>query len=123
MSRRRDAVPPATRRVQAPVFAALGDETRLLLVGKLCRGWPRSISELTAGSELTRQAVTKHLRVLEHAGLVHGARRGREVRFRLTPEPIDEARNYLGMVSTQWAKALARLKSFVESGPAGGSST
>ena len=66
------------RRVWAPIFAALGDETQLLLVAKLCGGKPRSIAQLTEGSKLTRQAITKHLRHMERAGLVRSVHRGRE---------------------------------------------
>jgi DNA-binding transcriptional ArsR family regulator len=98
----------------AAIFAALGDETRLLLVTKLCRGCPCSISQLTEGSKLTRQAITKHLRMMEGAGLVHGARKGRETLFELKPEPIEEIKRYLDCVSEQWDRTLARLKSFVE---------
>src|SRR4051812_20937716 len=104
----------ARRQARAPVFAALGDETRLLLVAKLCRGQPSSISQLTEGSKLTRQAITKHLRVLESAGIVHSVRRGRESRFELDPEPIEEIRAYLDLVSEQWDQALSRLKKFAE---------
>src|SRR6185312_2138264 len=99
---------------QAPVFAALGDRTRLSLVVKLCDGKPHSISHLTEGSRLTRQAITKHLRVLEDAGIVHGIRDGRESLFEFNPEPLEEMRRHLDLVSQQWDKALARLKSFVE---------
>jgi len=98
----------------APVFAALGDKTRLRLVARLCNGQPHSISQLTQGSKLTRQAITKHLHVLQSAGIVHGARAGRESRFELDPEPIEEIKEYLDFVSEQWDQALARLKSFVE---------
>ena len=104
----------AKRRVHAPIFAALGDETRLLLVAKLCGGQSRSIAQLTEGSKLTRQAITKHLRVLESAGIVHGMRRGRESLFALDPEPIEELKVYLDQVAEQWDQALARLKAFVE---------
>ncbi len=99
---------------RSKVFAALGDETRLALVAKLSRGEPRSISELSSGSRLTRQAITKHLTVLKRAGVVHNVRAGRESLFRLDPEPIHDLREYLDTVSTQWDAALARLKSFVE---------
>lgn len=102
------------RRLRAPVFAALGDETRLSLVAKLCGGRPHSISELTRGSRLTRQAITKHLRVLEHAGIVRGVRTGRESIFNFNPEPVEEMKQYLDFVSRQWDDALSRLKSFVE---------
>jgi DNA-binding transcriptional ArsR family regulator len=104
----------AAARGRAAVFAALGDETRLLLISKLCSGQPHSISELTAGSTLTRQAITKHLRVLQRAGIVHGVRAGRERRFEFDPEPMQEIKQYLEIVSEQWDLALARLKSFVE---------
>jgi DNA-binding transcriptional ArsR family regulator len=102
------------RRRRAPVFAALGDETRLSLVGKLCGGQPHSISQLTRGSRLTRQAVTKHLRVLEKAGIVHSVRAGRESLFEFDPQPLVGIKEYLDFVSEQWDQALARLKSFVE---------
>ena len=105
----------AKRQAHAPVFAALGDETRLALVAKLCRGQPRSISQLTEDSRLTRQAITKHLRVLEQAGVVHSVRSGRESLFAFDPEPIEEIKKYLDAVSEQWDQALSRLKSFVES--------
>src|SRR5437660_2631532 len=104
----------ARRQTRAPVFAALGDETRLLLVAKLCRGQSSSISELTEGSKLTRQAITKHLRVLERVGIVHSIRAGRESRFKFNPEPIKDIREYLDLVSAQWDEALSRLKAFVE---------
>ena len=102
------------RKTPAPVFAALGDETRLSLVAKLCGGQPQSISQLAGGSKLTRQAITKHLRVLEKAGIVGGARSGRESLFAFQPEPVEEVRAYLDRVSEQWGQALDRLKSFVE---------
>ena len=98
----------------ALVFAALGDETRLALVAKLAGGEARSISQLTRGSKVTRQAITKHLRVLETAGVVRGAREGRESLFELDPRPIDGLREFLESVSEQWDQALGRLKVFVE---------
>ena len=114
MSRRSRSGVAAKRRAPAPVFAALGDETRLSLVAKLCGGQPHSISQLTQGSRLTRQAITKHLRVLERVGIVHSVRTGRESLFEFDPEPIEEIRRYLDRVSEQWDQALSRLKSFVE---------
>jgi DNA-binding transcriptional ArsR family regulator len=102
------------RRGYARVFAALGDETRLTLVAKLSRGQPSSISQLTEGSRLTRQAITKHLRVLEDARIVRSVRAGRESRFAFDPEPIAQIKDYLDFVSEQWDETLARLKSFVE---------
>lgn len=102
------------RRDPAPVFAALGDETRLSMVRKLATGQPHSISQLTQGTKLTRQAVTKHLRVLENVGIVHSIRSGRESLFKYNPKPIDELKEYLELVSSQWDNALMRLKAFVE---------
>jgi len=102
------------RRAHALVFAALGDETRLLLVAKLCAGQPYSISQLTEGSKLTRQAITKHLRVLESVGIVRGQRTGRQSLFQFDPEPIEETKEYLALVSEQWDRTLSRLKAFVE---------
>lgn len=101
----------------APVFAALGDRTRLSLLSKLSDGGARSIATLSADTALTRQAVTKHLQVLERAGLVRSKRVGRESRFAYRPEPVLEARSYLDAVSAQWDEALSRLRSLVE-GPA-----
>jgi DNA-binding transcriptional ArsR family regulator len=98
----------------APVFAALGDETRLSLVAKLCAGQPRSISQLTVGTRLTRQAITKHLRVLESAGIVHGVRTGRESLFVFDPQPMEQIKTYIDLVSEQWDQSLSRLKAFVE---------
>ena len=98
----------------AVLFATLGDETRLRLVRALASGEPRSIAELTAGSKLTRQAITKHLRILERAGMVRCRRAGRESRFAFDPKPVEAMREYLEMVSAEWDAALARLKAFVE---------
>jgi DNA-binding transcriptional ArsR family regulator len=100
--------------VRAPLFAALGDQTRLLLIARLADGRQRSITTLTRGSSLTRQAITKHLRVLEAAGMVRSSHHGRESLFRFDPEPIEGMREYLGAVSRHWDEALARLKAFVE---------
>jgi DNA-binding transcriptional ArsR family regulator len=96
------------------MFAALGDKTRLALVAQLCGGKARSISQLTRGSRLTRQAITKHLQVLARAEIVRSVHVGRESLFELNPEPIEELRKYLDRVSVLWDRKLARLKSFVE---------
>ena len=114
MSRKSHRRMTVRRRAPARVFAALGDQTRLSLVAKLGRGQPCSISQLTQGSRLTRQAITKHLRVLERAEIVRSVRTGRESLFELDPEPIEEIKKYLELVSEQWDQALSRLKSFVE---------
>jgi DNA-binding transcriptional ArsR family regulator len=101
----------------ATTFAALGDATRLSLLAKLSRSQPSSISQLTHGSHLTRQAITKHLRVLERAKIVRSVRSGRHALFELDPQPVLELRDYLDRVSAQWDEALSRLKSFVEDEP------
>ena len=105
---------PSANMTRSLVMAALGDETRLSMISKLTNGKRQSISHLTAGTNLTRQAVTKHLHVLENAGIVRSIRVGRENQFELEPKPIDDVREYLEYVSKQWDNAVARLKSFVE---------
>jgi Predicted transcriptional regulators len=98
----------------AAVFFALGDETRLGLVARLCDEGPTSITKLTETFDMTRQAITKHLRVMEDAGLVHGSRHGRESIWRLEPKRVAEARRHLEAISAQWDDALLRLRRFVE---------
>jgi DNA-binding transcriptional ArsR family regulator len=98
----------------APIFAALGDQTRLALLAKLSRGSRYSIAHLTEDSTLTRQAISKHLRVLQRAGMVRGVRRGRENLFELDLKPLDDAQRALAVISRQWDDALARLKAYVE---------
>jgi DNA-binding transcriptional ArsR family regulator len=112
MARRRAAT--AIRVEAAAVFAALGDETRLRLVSRLCESGPASIAKLTSGSTVTRQAIAKHLRVLEGAGLVRGARDGRESVWELAPQKLDDARRCLDSIAQQWDGALERLRAFVE---------
>ena len=107
------AGPPQLRR-HVPVLAALGDETRLGLIAQLCEQSPCSISQLAARAPITRQAITKHLRVLEEAGLVRGRMSGRECLFVLEPKPLLEVRDYLALVGQRWDEALVRLKAFVE---------
>jgi DNA-binding transcriptional ArsR family regulator len=114
MSRRASAGTPAQLEDSAPVFAALGDETRLRLVAQLCANGPLSIARLHDGSALTRQAITKHLEVLAEAGLVHGTRHGRERIWQLETVRFEKAQRYLDQISQQWDGALARLKAFVE---------
>ena len=115
MSRSGRDTSAAKRRHHAAVCAALGDETRLSLVTTLSGGEPRSIAQLTGGSKMTRQAITKHLRVLQSAGIVHCARAGRESLFGFDPQPLHELQEYLGRVSAQWDQVLSRLKTLVES--------
>jgi DNA-binding transcriptional ArsR family regulator len=99
---------------RASIFAALGDATRLALLATLVGGSSRSISQLAQGSRLTRQAISKHLRVLEQVGIVASERVGRESRYQLRPEPLNEAQAYLARVSEQWGQALERLRSFID---------
>jgi DNA-binding transcriptional ArsR family regulator len=98
----------------AEVFAALGDPTRLQLVSLLCAGGLLSIAQLTAATDISRQGVTKHLQVLADAGLVRDVKLGRERRWQLAPERVDEARQGLEAIGRQWETALGRLKAFVE---------
>jgi DNA-binding transcriptional ArsR family regulator len=98
----------------APLFAALGDETRLALVARLVAGGPQSITRLTSGSSVTRQAITKHLHILADAGLAHDTQRGRERIWAIEPDLLEEAGHYLEQIARQWDEALDRLKTFVE---------
>jgi DNA-binding transcriptional ArsR family regulator len=98
----------------APVFAALGDETRLRLVARLCADGPLSISRLSEEADVTRQAITKHLQALADAGVVRDSRRGRERIWELEPRRIESARRALDHISAQWDSALDRLRAFVE---------
>ncbi len=102
------------RRKYAPIFAALGDDIRLALVTKLSNGKPSSIAHLTEGTHVSRQAITKHLRVLEKAHIVKHVRAGRETLFALEPETMREAGDFVEMMSKRWDESLARLKSLVE---------
>jgi DNA-binding transcriptional ArsR family regulator len=110
----RKILKPAPLEKSVPIFAALGDETRLRLIAALCVGGAMSITQLTAGTELTRQAVTKHLAVLHQAGLVRDAKVGRERQWEFEPNRLDEARRSLEMIASQWDSALERLRLAVE---------
>lgn len=112
MSRLSATAPRA--RVAAPLFAALGDETRLQILLRLSTKGPESIARLSETSEVSRQAITKHLEVLAKAGFVRGQRRGREHIWQLQPKRLADARDHLDQISRQWDEALDRLKSFVE---------
>lgn len=98
----------------APVFAALGDATRLLLLSRLCDGQSQSIAQLTQGTGLSRQGVSKHLAILEQACVITSERVGRECRFTRRPKTLAEASHYLDRASQQWDGALGRFKQFVE---------
>ena len=111
---RASASSAARVREAAPLFAALGDETRLRLITRLSAGGPGSITQLSAKSDVSRQAITKHLRVLSDAGLVRSTRRGREQVWDLEPRRLADAHAYLDRISQQWDEALERLRSFVE---------
>ena len=110
--------PDAARRAQeaAPLFAALGDATRLQLLMRLSSSGPESIAQMSVKSAVTRQAISKHLRVLEEAGFVAGERRGREHIWRLRPQRLQEVHAQLDRISKQWEDALERLRAFVEDG-------
>jgi DNA-binding transcriptional ArsR family regulator len=108
------STPSFNAKQAAPLFAALGDSTRLALLARLSRQGPGSIAELAAEAAVSRQAVTKHLKVLADAGYVRGARRGREHIWRLQPRRFDQAQACLQRLSQEWDVALARLKDFVE---------
>jgi len=120
MSPRHRAVPADARLKEsaqhsASIFAALGDETRLRLIAVLCVGGAVSIAQLTSGTDITRQAVTKHLQVLANAGLVRDVKVGRERLWEFEPAQLDEARRSLEMIAQQWDRALERLRLAVES--------
>jgi DNA-binding transcriptional ArsR family regulator len=98
----------------ASIFAALGDETRLRLIAVLCAGGALSIAQLTSGTAITRQGVTKHLRVLAEAGLVRDVKVGREHLWEFEPARLEEARRSLERIGQHWDHALSKLKMFVE---------
>lgn len=110
----RGSLSPARVMDAAPLFAALGDETRLRLLTRLCAGGPLSITRLSSPSDVSRQAITKHLDVLREAGLVRSRREGRERIWELEPKRLDDAHRYLERISRQWDEALERLRAFVE---------
>ena len=107
---------PANLAHVAPVFTALGDETRLYIVSRLCREGPLSISRLAEGTTLSRQAVTKHLRVLSNAGIARSGRSGREQLWQIQAKRLSEVRRLLVQIGAHWDEALARLTAFVERG-------
>jgi len=106
----------ATRGSQSPasIFAALGDSTRLQLLARLSREGPQSITALAGDQAISRQAITKHLEVLEAAGLTGSQREGRERIFELRPERLSAAHRYLDRIGRHWDGALARLRVHVE---------
>lgn len=98
----------------ADMFSALGDPIRLSLVSKLVSGKQCSISELTEGTHVTRQAITKHLQVLENVGVVHSFKEGRQSLYELDTKPIESLQKYLTVIASQWDESLSNLKAFVE---------
>jgi DNA-binding transcriptional ArsR family regulator len=112
--RRREASANRSLPGYAPIFAALGDEMRLRLIAALCVGGAMSITQLTSGTDITRQAITKHLDVLAAAGLVRDVKVGRERRWEFESARLDEARRSLEVIAQQWDRALAKLKRVVE---------
>ena len=111
---RASVAPRSAVRDAAPLFAALGDETRLQLVMRLAAGGPGSITHLSANAKVSRQAISKHLDVLSGVGLVHSTRRGRERVWDLAPERLSDAHEYLDRISRMWDQAIDRLRAFVE---------
>lgn len=109
-----DALSAAKVRDAAPLFAALGDETRLKLIGRLSSGGPGSIAKLSEKSRVSRQAISKHLELLEEVGLVTSDRRGRERIWTLAPGRLSDAHAYLDRISAQWDDALERLRAHVD---------
>jgi DNA-binding transcriptional ArsR family regulator len=110
------ALNAAAKRVAeaAPLFAALGDETRLKLITRLCQEGPLSVTRLSEGASITRQAVSKHLGTLEESGLVQARQKGRERIYEFAPARLRAAQRYLDQVSAEWDSAIARLRAYVE---------
>ena len=100
----------------SPVFNALGDPNRLRIITWLCDGGPRSTSQVTEVIPVSRQAATKHLLLLEAVGLVSSERHGRERIWRVQPEPLSDASDYLTTLSRRWDRAIDRLHAHVEDG-------
>lgn len=98
----------------SPFFNALGDPNRLRIVTRLCEGGPCSTVQLTQVIPVTRQAATKHLLLLEAVGLVTSDRKGRERIWRIQPEPLAQASDYLTALSQRWDSAIDRLRAYVE---------
>ncbi len=99
---------------KAPLFDALGDPNRLRIITRLCDGGPCSTTDVTQVVSVSRQAATKHLLLLEAVGLVSSQRQGRERIWRMQPEPLTDASEYLTALSQRWDRAIDRLRAFVE---------
>jgi DNA-binding transcriptional ArsR family regulator len=98
----------------APLFAALGDATRMRLVARLCKEGPLSIARLSDEADVTRQAITKHLHALRDAGVARDIRRGRERIWQLDPKRLEKAKRCLDQIANDWDSAIARLRAVVE---------
>jgi len=105
---------PLQSGLRADLFAALGDRQRLRLLDRLCESGPMSITELSGGNAISRQAVTKHLNRLEQAGLVRSHREGRERLWQIEPASIGDAQRYLERIAARWDAAADRLRRYVE---------
>ena len=114
MPPRADKVPRKAATNLASVFFALGDKTRLQLIAVLCAGGAFSIAQLTANTDVSRQAVTRHLQMLADAGLVKDLKIGRERLWQFEPAAMEEARHSLEMIGRQWEQTLGRLKASLE---------
>jgi len=112
MSRKRHRAPAVG--APAAIFAALGDETRLRLIARISDAGPQSIASLADGFDISRQAISKHLRVMSDAGLARSGRRGRETVWELEQDGLADARRYLHAISKDWDDKLRRLKQLVE---------
>ncbi len=98
----------------APLFAALGDKTRLTIVARLCNEGPLSVVRLCEGSAISRQAISKHLGALSKAGFVRSELSGRERIYSLERKRIAEVQRHLDRISQQWDAAIERLRAFTE---------
>lgn len=114
MPARRDKLAKQATPDLPAVFFALGDKTRLQLIAMLCAGGALSIAQLTASTDVTRQAVTRHLQMLADAGLVKDLKIGRERLWQFEPGAMDAARRSLEVIGRQWDQALGRLKASLE---------
>lgn len=111
------STPPLQLIRAAPLFAALGDPVRLAMVAQLSRDGPLSTKSLQQGFRVSRQAVTKHLRTLEAAGLVQSQRVGRDRHWQIEMRQLSDVRKYLDQISSQWDSTIERLRRFVEDEP------
>ncbi len=97
------------------LWAAVADPTRRRVLEALLEKGEATTTTLAEGLPVTRQAVAKHLIVLDRVGLVAGERRGREVHYAVQPERLDDAADSMARVAAQWDRRLARIKRLAES--------